>query len=135
MVERTKAEGIEEFEGKVKEVSIEKSTIADEEVEQYHVSIEPINTDLLKKSKTGMFHEWIKIPSTATSNTVPEGSVLDRFIQELEILNSEVKKIETHTEVLNFLKNKTFLFKKKKLGKAYAGHEAKEYWIPVKSLD
>ena len=135
MVERTKAEGIEEFEGKVNEVVAEDNEMEGKTSEQYHLSITPIDADLLKNSKTGMMHEWIKIPPTATAGSVPEGSVLDRFIQELEILDSELKQAVTHREALIWLKGKTFLFKKKKLGKAYGGYEAKEYWIPVKLME
>ena len=135
MVERTKAEGIEEFEGKVSEVIVEENEMDGKTTEQYHVSMTPQDAEILKNSKTGMFHEWLKIPPTATPESIPEGSVLDRFLQELEILDKSLKKATTHKEALDWLKGKSFLFKKKKLGKAFGGYEAKEYWIPVKLID
>ncbi len=132
-MERTKSEGLEEFEGTITDVSIDPSTNKDIEGDQYHIQMEPVDKELLKESKTGCMHEWIKIPPTATPESAPEGSILDRFVQELEILDSSLKNVKGHKEIFESLKGKKFLFKKKKLGKAYDGHEAHEYWTPVQA--
>ncbi len=126
---------IEEFEGEIKDVTIEPSQLKDVEQEQFHISIKPKDSSILKESKTGMFHEWIRLSKTATDSTVPEGSVADRYIQEIETLISEAKKMDTVVEVFALLKGKSFLFKKKILGKSFEGKEARQYWTPVKLLD
>lgn len=135
MVERTKTEMIEEFEGKVEDVTLEPSNLEGVEQEQFHITITPKDKTILKESKTGMFHEWIRKSAKATDSTVPEGSVADRFIQEIETLFSEAKKLELITEVFALLKGKSFLFKRKILGKSFEGKEARQYWTPVKVLD
>jgi hypothetical protein len=132
MVERTKAEFLEEFEGKVENVTLEPSQLEGQEQMQYHIEIVPSDSSLLKNAKTGRFHEWIRVSATATDETVPEGSVADKYIQEIELLMPSAKKCKMLNEVFLLFKGHTFLFKRKKLGKSYAGHEAKEYWTPVK---
>ena len=135
IVQRTKAEMIEEFEGTVKDVTVEPSQLEDVEQEQYHIQIEPKDKTILKDSKTGMFHEWIRMSPKATDTTVPEGSIADRYIQEVEMVLSEAKKLENIAEVFALLKGKSFLFKRKVLGKSYEGKESKPKWIPVKLLE
>ncbi len=134
MVERTKTEGIEEFEGTITDVTFEKSELKGEKQEQYHISMTPNDSKLLKDSKTGMLHTWIKFSDKATQKNIPEGSVLDRFLTEIETLHSEVKKLATVDEAMQHIKGKEYLFKTKKLGKAFDGHDAKLYWVPVKEL-
>ena len=126
---------IEEFEGLVDEVTVEPSQLKDVEQEQFHIAIKPKDSSILKESKTGHFHEWIRLSKTATDSTVPEGSVADRYIQEIETLMSEAKKKDNVVEVFALLKGKSFLFKKKILGKSFEGKEARQYWTPVKLLE
>jgi hypothetical protein len=52
----------------------------------------------------------------------------------MEKLDKAVKKAETHTEAMLCLKDKKCVFKKAKLGRAFKGHDAREYWIPVRML-
>lgn len=132
-MDRTKAEGIEEFEGTVTEVTVEPSSREDISGDQYHIQIKPEDEELLKDSKTGRMHEWIKIPPKATETSAPEGSILDKYVQELETLDSSLKDTKEHLKIMTSLVDKKFLFKKKKLGKAFGGHEAHEYWTPVQS--
>lgn len=135
MVERKKAEGFDEFEGMVKKITIEKSKQSRDsevEIEQYHIEIEALNKEI--KGKTGLIHTWIKISPKTTPTAVTEDSVLDKYIRQLELLDSAVKKFETHIECINWMKEKKFVFKLAKLGKAYDGHEATEYWLPAKIL-
>ena len=133
MVKR-KTATFEEFEGKIVDVRVEESNNVKIEGKQIHIEIEPLNPDLIKQGTTGRFHEWIKIPATATETEVPEGSVIDRYIQEIEMLHSEAKNKDTYLEVFEMIKDGEYLFKKKKLGKAFDGHDAHEYWTPVKEV-
>jgi hypothetical protein len=139
LVKRTKSETIEEFEGIVDNVEFEEGEFetkeGKEKRKQYHITMKPKDETLLKDSKTGMFHEWISMSRKATDETVPEGSVADRFIQEVEILLPEAKGKELISEVFALLKGKSFLFKRKVLGKSFEGREAKQYWCPVKVLE
>lgn len=131
MVERTKAEGLTEFEAKVTDVKIETSTVNNEEMKQYHIEMKPTDETLVKKGETGLMHNWVRISANATETSVPEGSVLDKFLQEIEMVHPEAKQIANHKEVMELLKDNTYVFKRKKLGKSFGGHEAKEYWVPV----
>jgi len=130
---------IEEFDGKVVEVAIEPSQLKDDSGEslgdQVHIQIEPTDKELLKDSKTGKMHDWIRISPKATETTVPEGSVADRFLQAVENIVSEAKKTEKVLEVFQLLNEKTFTFKRQKLGKSFGGHEARDYWVPVKLIE
>jgi len=45
-------------------------------------------------------------------------------------LSKELKTYETHKSVLEWMKDKKFRWVKRKLGKSYGGHEAKDYWTP-----
>jgi len=133
MVERTSSEGFSEFIGKVETIEIDKSSVDGKEKEQYHIFIKPIDKEI--KGKTGFIHEWIGISPTATDTSIPEGCILDKYLQQIEILHDEAKKISLHTESIMLLVGKQYLFKKMKHGKAYKGYEAKEYWTPVKILE
>jgi len=135
MVEITKAEMIEEFDGKVVEVGVEPSQREDIEGEQVHIQIEPVNKDLLKDSKTGRMHEWVRLSPKSTETTVPEGSIAHRYIQAVEDVIKEAKETEKVLEVFQLLNEKTFTFKRKQLGKSFGGHEAKDYWVPAKLIE
>lgn len=133
MVEVKQPELFEEFNGIVQSVQLE-TTKGDngEEQRQVHLEMNPTNKEI--KGKTGLMHEWVKLSPTCTDTSVPEGSVIHRYIQELEFLEPELKKKEKVIEVFEWLKDKHFLFKKKVLGRSYKGHEARESWVPVKRL-
>lgn len=133
MVKRKESGGFDRFEGIIEDIKLEPSQLnPEDQTMQYHLYIKPTNVEV--KGKTGLMHEWIRLSQTTTDDTIPEGSILDRYITEIETVIPETKKIETHTEVFLQLKGKKFLFTKKKLGKAYEGKEAKEYWVPIAKL-
>ena len=111
MVERTKSEGFDEFVGVVENVLLEPSNLTDGG-EQYHLTMKPEGVEIT--GKTGLMHEWIRVPPKATETSVPEGSVLDKFVQELEVLHNEVKKLGSVPEIFAFLVGKKYLFKKGK---------------------
>ena len=134
MVLRSQVENIEEFEGEMSNIQLEPSTNEHITGSQWHFEMSPLNKALLAKSATGKFHEWVKQPGTATDETVPEGCALDRYVQEIEMVHSETKKMTKVSEVFKSVIGKKYLFKKKKLGKAFKGFEAKEYWVPVKEI-
>lgn len=133
MVERIKPGLPDTFVGKVEDVLVEPSQREDIGGEQYHIVIKP--EDIKIEGKTGMIHEWIRIPPKATESAVPEGSVLDRYLAEIELLIPEAKQKQTHFEVFALIKGKKFKWVKKKLGKSFGGYEAHEYWVPAQVVE
>lgn len=131
MVRTTTTEGLDEIDGTCTSVAVEKSGKI-EDLEQYHIMIKPTDSSILKESKTGHFHEWIRISPKTTDESVPEGSVIHRYIQEIESLFSEAKKLEMVEEVFHLLVGKRFVWKRKQLGRSYKGFEASDYWCPTK---
>jgi len=137
MVERKQQEVFEEFKGKVSNVTLDDSKISNgvdakgKKIfqKQYHIEIECLDKEI--EGKTGLMHEWIRIPDKATDTSIPEGSVIDRYLVQIEIIMPQTAKMEGHAQVFNELKGKTFKFKKLVHGKAFDGHDAKEYWTPV----
>jgi hypothetical protein len=122
-----RSEGFKEFVGTVVDVTLESNDLTEEKLMQYHISIKPEGKVI--KGKTGMIHEWIRLTKTAKEDSVPEGSVLDNYLKMIEMIIPAAKRAATLDEAFGLLKGKKFLWKKVKLGKAYAGHEAKEYWV------
>lgn len=130
MVKRQENTGLAEFTGVVKSVQQEQGL--DEDRKQYHITIEPEGIEI--KGATGLLHEWYPLSPKCEENSVPEGSVMDRMLTQIEICISESKKAETIKEAFNLLIGKKFKFKKIKLGKEFEGHAAKEYIVPVAAL-
>lgn len=127
MVERTVSEGFDTFTGVVESIEV----VSDGQKEggkQYHIVIEPIDVEV--GGKTQRIHEWIRISQKATESSIPEGSALDKYLNELELINKDLKKCVMHEEVIKWMLNKKFRFVKRKLGKSFQGHEAKDYWTP-----
>ena len=129
IVERTGQNMLEEFEGKVIDVVLEKNTFADNETSQYHLTIEGLNIDV--KGKTGHIHEWIRLSPKAKEEAVPEGSIVDKYLTQLEIVLPEVKKAKTLGDAFGMMKGKSFVFKKVKLGRAFEGNPARSLWLPL----
>ena len=135
MVERTKNEGFEEFKGTVVGVTKESGKVFEDSKEaqdQYHIEIEPLNVKI--EGETGKIHEWLRVSAKATDNSVPEDSVMDRFLQELEVLDKEVKDISTVEKALESMNGKSYFFKRIVLGKSFGKHDAKLYWTPKQVL-
>jgi protein-tyrosine phosphatase len=109
MVNRKTPEFTTEFNGKVVNITIEKDK---NEMSQYHLEILPLDLEI--KGKTGYMHEWIRITKETTDTDIIEGSILDFYIQDLELCDKSVKNMKTHQEVLFFMKDKCFQFAKKK---------------------
>jgi hypothetical protein len=132
MVDRVGANVLDEFEGKVVDVVLEKNTFADSESSQYHITMSGENIEV--KGKTGVIHEWIRLSPKTTEESIPEGSIVDKYLTQLEIVLPEAKKAKTLADAFVLMKGKTFLFKKVKLGKAFEGHPARALWLPVQLL-
>ena len=128
MVDRTEAKSFDEFTGKVHKISYEQAK-SDDRQPQYHIEIEPQDVEI--KGKTGLMHEWIRVPSTSTQTSVPQGSVIDAYIRALERLDKKVKDIKSVEDALLWMKGKTFRFTKEVLGKSYGTYPASAYWVPV----
>jgi len=126
MVERAEQKGLEEFEGTVESIEFETGI---EDRKQYHIYIDPIDIEI--KGATGKLHEWVPMSPKATEESVPQGSVMDRYLTQVEICISAAKKSKTIKEALGLMKGKKFKFKRLKLGKDFEGHPAREYIVPV----
>jgi len=127
MVQRIQATGLDEFPGTIRLIEVVEGNFGP----QYHLELVPTDKDLIK-GKTGAFHEYIRITPKATDAEVPEGSILDLYLREVESTFKEAKKAETVLDALNCMKGKKIVFRKKILGKAFGGHNASEHWVPVK---
>lgn len=130
MVDRTKSEGLDSFTGIVDSVNLEQS----DNGPQYKITM---NTDI---SKSGKMYEWVNIPEKATETTVPEGSNIDKYLQEIEIAIPKAKDAPTVEEALKVMVGKNIRFVRKKLGKSFTGedgvtHDAKNFWVPHSVVD
>lgn len=129
MVQRTEGTSkLDEFSAKVVSIELVESTMG----RQYKFELAPVGFEV--GGKTGKLWEWVPLSKTATEDTVPQGSVMDRYLQQVEIVESSAKKEKTVDGALKTLLNKTYKFKKVKLGKDYDGHPAREYSIPVQAI-
>lgn len=131
MVERTRAQTFTEFIGTVQEIKKVRDSQR-EGGEQYHIEMKPLDVEI--GGKTGLMHEWVRITDTTTETSVPEGSVIDRYLQELEDCIPETKKQPTVDGSMKLMVGKSFRFKRKKLGRSFQGQEAKEYWTPSRLI-
>jgi len=132
MVERTTANLLVEFNGTVEDVQLEKNTYADADNDQFHITMKPVDKEI--KGKTGLLHEWIRMSPKSKEEMIPEGSILDKYLTQVEMLVPEAKKAKTLSDAFNCMKGKKFTFKKVKLGRAFEGHAAREYWVPVSKI-
>jgi hypothetical protein len=129
MVVRNDAQGLTNFEGVVSKVEFQPSQTG-EYPDQYKITIK---TDVSKKS--GFMYEWVGLSKNTTDKEIPTGSVIERYITEIETVLPEAKKPElTVGEIFNLLVGKKFKFVRKTLGKAYKGNPAKEFWVPQQKL-
>lgn len=128
-MQRAEQKGLEEFEGIVEDIQFE---VGIEDRRQYHVIIDATSIEV--GGATGKIHEWIPMSPKCTEEVVPQQSVMDRYLQQLEIVLSDAKKAKTIAIALGLMKGKKFKFKRLKLGKDFEGHAAKEYIVPVALL-
>lgn len=131
MVERTEAKGLEEFEGKVESIEIVESKLPFDDgtpAKQFQITMST------EASKTGNMYQWLRISQTATDTTIPEGSSLDRYLQAVERIHPEAKKIDKIEKALAIMVGNNYRFVKEQLGKAYGGKAAADYWIPAAKI-
>ena len=128
-IERVRPEIIEEFDGTAKIIEVVPDQMK-EGGEQYHIGIEPTDSELLKDTKTGMFHVWLRIGGKAKEGQVSEGSKLDNYLKEIEATIKEAKNAKTVIEALELLKDKEIHYISKVIGKAYGGFESKAVFVP-----
>ena len=130
MVERsTSSGGLDEFVGTVENVVLEKNTFGETESDQYHITIKAEGVAI--KGKTGLIHEWVKLSAKATQKSIPEGSIVERYLSSLEVVMPALKSAKTLDEAFSQLKGKKFLWRRVKLGRAFEGHPARDVWVPV----
>lgn len=124
----TSSDLFEEFKGNVTNVEID-SPPHFPEIKQYHLFVKPCEVNV--KGKSGVFHIFVRIPKkTLESGELVEGSVLYRYVQEIQSLVKESKDATKIEEVFEAILNKTFLFKKQILGQSYKGNAARQYFTP-----
>lgn len=128
MVIRVEPKMFDDFVGTVEDVQLESNQLGEESTQQYHISVKAEDVEI--KGKTGLIHEWIRMSKTAKEDSVPQGSVLDRYLSQIELVVPEAKEAETLKDAFDLLKGKKFQFKRMKLGKSFEGHEARNYWVP-----
>ena len=133
MVQRKTAEVLEEFDGMVSKIEIVPDQI-NEGQEQYHLEMTPDDKEMLKESKTGKFHVWIRKTKTTKEDSIAEGSILDRYITEIEAVFKEAKQKQTIFEALSVMKNVRCHFIRKTLGKKYKGFDSKPIFVPQRQL-
>lgn len=133
MVERlAQSAGLEEVDAKVVKVTLEKNNLGNNESDQIHIEFEPLTVKI--KGATGRLHEWVRFSAKASQTAVPEGSVLERYLSQLELLIPDAKKAKTVSEAFAMMEGRVFKFKKVKLGRAYEGRQAREVWTPVANI-
>lgn len=128
MVERTISKGLDEFVGFARVIEAIQGSFGP----QVKMEIEPEDKTLIKAGKTGRFHEFLRLPPTASESRIPEGSVMDIYLREVESLIRDARNKETILEALRVLLDRKILWRRKVLGKRYKGYEASEHWIPVR---
>ena len=129
MVERTTSEGVDRFEGSVEVIEKVPSQLNEGEF-QWHIAMKPADDNMLKDTKTGMFHEWLRITKTSTDTSVAEGSVLDAYLKEVETAIPESKKAETVEDALKAMEGKKIRFVKKVLGRTFEGKQSNPVFVP-----
>ena len=129
MVERIESSGMEDFEGIVEKIELKEGI---EGRQQYELTIKP--TSFVVKGPSGRMHEWLPMSKTAKDTSIAQGSVMDKFLMQVEIMFNEAKKKPTVTEELNILVGKKFKFKRLKLGRDFNEKKAREYLVPVAYL-
>lgn len=100
---------------------------------EYHLKIKPDNPKL--SGDDGFIYEWLRVPITATDESIPTGSELFEWIKEVERIFPETAKIKTHEEVMEYLLNRKLEWVQKKVGKSFKGFPARYYWVPNKKIE
>jgi len=129
MVERKSSEGVDQFEGTVEVIEQVADQLNNGEM-QWHIAMRPTDKEILKGTKTGMFHEWLRITKTTTETCVAEGSNLDNYLKEVEATIPAAKKAETVEAALRLMEGKEIRFIKKVLGRTFEGKSSKPTFVP-----
>lgn len=125
IVERVEGgKALQEFEAKVISVELEHGV---EDRRQYHIKMD-------RGGDAKILNEWISLSPRATEETIQQGSVVDRFLTQLEIIMKAAKSAKTVGEAMKLMEGKKFKFSRVKLGKDFNGQPAREYYVPVALL-
>ena len=102
---------------------------------QFKLTIETSDTE------KGVMYEWIKFPGAGDKRRRTVGSIMDRYMEEIERFTSddELKEMNDFKDYFEFLVGKTFEWKRKALGRSFTDkngitHQAKQTWVPVKLI-
>ena len=133
MVERIKADLITEFDGICRKVEIVPDQMNAGQ-EQYHLEVEPDDKEILKDSKTGCFHVWLRITKKSTTEGVAEGSNLDMYLREVEVAVPVAKKVKTVLDALKTIEGKHIHYVSKIIGRSYGGFDARPVFIPQREI-
>jgi hypothetical protein len=127
MVNRVESSGkLEELDATVVAAVLEQSVIGNS---QYKITLKPHG---IKSTKE--WFEWIPMSRTATEEAIPQGSVMERYLTQIELCVPAAKKARTVKEAFGLLVGKKFKFRRIKLGKDFEGHPARDYFVPVQQL-
>lgn len=142
VLRKEQAEQLENFDGTVEVVEYIRTGYKDsdgnvlpdeEQKNQYHLVIKPTDEkgiDYIKDSKTKRFHAFITMSETSTESSVASGSIMDNYLSEVEACLPETKKMVGVTDVMYYLRGKTFAWILKKVGRAFQGKDAKQLYVP-----
>ncbi len=130
MVKRAETSGgLDEFVAVIKSAEFEESKDPNDDKRQYHLKLDPEGIEI--KGATGCLHEWVPMSKTCTEEIVPPQSVMDRYLQQMEICIKEVEDAKSIADAFALLVGKKFKFKSMQLGRDYDKFKAKDYFVPV----
>jgi hypothetical protein len=129
-IQEIESKALEGFEGKIVDVELKQG----EYTPQYIMKIEPFDKTLIKQGKTGCFWNYIPVSPTSSDTGMAKKSVLNNFINAVYRIDKDSKKFNSVPEFFNYLKGKSYEFSKEALGASFKGHDARDFWLPVKKL-
>ena len=134
MVERTKAEMTESFDGMCTKIEIVPDQM-NEGMNKIHLELAQDDEELLADTKTQRFHVWLRMTDKTTDKSVPEGSKIEAYLKEIEIVIKEAKKAVKVLDAFKTLEGKHVRYVRKVLGRSYKGYEARPDFVPQALLN
>lgn len=137
-----KKEALEQFDGLCEKVEQVQTAFENEEgvklpdgeqKTQWHIIIKPTckeGIEQVKGTKTERFHAFITLSPKATDEQIPEGSIMDSYLKEIEIALPNTKKLTKVSEVMAAMVGHKFRWVLKKVGRDFEKYEGRKLYIP-----
>jgi len=87
------------------------------------------------KFEVDKLYNFLNISAKTKNDSVCEGSNLESYLKEIEIVLEESQDSETYEEAFNLLVGKRVKYVNKKIGRDFGGHTGKSYYVPQLLLD